>query len=46
VSSGKLANLILAIIYNPVRRKYLNLYFRVPFLIIRKGPIIYKRLRL
>lgn len=46
MSSGELVNLILAVIYDPVRREHLNLYFRVPFLIIRKGPIIFRRLRL
>ena len=46
MSSGELANLILAVAYNPIRREYLNLYFGVPFLIIRKGPIIFGRLKL
>jgi hypothetical protein len=46
VFSGELVNLILTIKYNPVKREYLNLYFRVPFLIIKKGPIIFRRLKL
>lgn len=46
VSGGELENLVLAVAYDPVRREHLNLYFGVPFLITRKGPVIFRRLRL
>jgi hypothetical protein len=46
VSSRELINFILTIIYNLIGKEYLNLYFRVPFFIIRKGPVIFRRLKL
>lgn len=37
VSGGELANLVLAVAYDPVGREHLNLCFGVPFLITRKA---------